>query len=68
MLQHFPGLAMYPTRHCVTGSMKRVYDYHRYPISEDLLLGLGRGLGFVYFHQGHRSLLRWQGQLRQSEG
>jgi hypothetical protein len=50
MLRHFPGFAMYPTRHCVTGSLKRVYDYHRYPISEDLLLGLGRGLGFVYFH------------------
>ena len=50
MLRPFPGFATYPTHHCVTGSLKRVYDYHRYPISEDLLLGLGRGLGFVYFH------------------
>ncbi len=50
MLQPFPGFATYPTHHCVTGSLKHVYDYHGYPISEDLLLGLGRGLGFVYFH------------------
>ena len=45
-----PGFATYPTHHCVTGSLKHIYDYHGYPISEDLLLGLGRGLGFVYFH------------------
>jgi hypothetical protein len=50
MLRPFPGFATYPAHHCVTGSLKRVYDYHGYPVSEDLLLGLGRGLGFVYFH------------------
>jgi hypothetical protein len=50
MLRPFPGFATYPTHHCVTGSLKHVYDYHGYPVSEDLLLGLGRGLGFVYFH------------------
>ncbi len=49
-LRAFPGFAVYPTHHCVTGSLKHIYDYHGYPISEDLLLGLGRGLGFVYFH------------------
>jgi hypothetical protein len=49
-LQPFPGFERYATHHCVTGSVKHVYDYHDYPISEDLLLGLGRGLGFMYFH------------------
>lgn len=49
-LQPFPGFEAYPTHHCVTGSLKHVYDYHGYPVSEDLLLGLGRGIGFVYFH------------------
>jgi hypothetical protein len=49
-LQPFPRFATYPTHHCVTGSLKHVYDHHGYQISEDLLLGLGRGLGFVYFH------------------
>ena len=50
MLRPLPGFATYPTHHCVTGSLKHVYDYHGFPVSEDLLLGLGRGLGFVYFH------------------
>jgi uncharacterized protein DUF4872/butirosin biosynthesis protein H-like len=50
MLRPLPGFATYPTHHCVTGSLKHVYDYHGFGVSEDLLLGLGRGLGFVYFH------------------
>jgi uncharacterized protein DUF4872/butirosin biosynthesis protein H-like len=46
----FAGFGSYPTHHCVTGSLKHVYDFHGYPISEELLFGLGAGLGFVYFH------------------
>jgi hypothetical protein len=30
--------------------MRHVYEFHKYPISEDLLLGLGAGVGFVYWH------------------
>ncbi|MCJ7781675.1 MAG: BtrH N-terminal domain-containing protein [Acidimicrobiia bacterium] len=49
-LQPFAGFETYSTHHCVTGSLKHIYDSHGYPISEDLLLGLGEGIGFVYFH------------------
>lgn len=49
-LRPFPAFATYPTQHCVTGSLKHIYDHHGHPISEEMLLGLGRGLGFVYFH------------------
>jgi hypothetical protein len=51
-LRPLPGFAGFPTQHCVTGSLRHVYQHHGYPISEDLLLGLGRGVGFVYFHIG----------------
>ncbi len=51
-LDAFPGFEAFPTHHCVTGSLRHIYEHHGYPISEDLLLGLGRGLGFVYFHIG----------------
>jgi hypothetical protein len=30
--------------------MRHVYDFHGYPISEDMLLGLGAGVGFIYWH------------------
>jgi hypothetical protein len=46
----FPEFDSYPTHHCVTGSLKHIYDFHGYRISEELLFGLGAGLGFVYFH------------------
>jgi hypothetical protein len=51
-LQPFPSIEVFPAHHCVTGSLRRIYQHHGFPISEDLLLGLGRGLGFVYFHIG----------------
>jgi hypothetical protein len=39
------------THHCITGSMRHVFLYNEHPISEDLLLGLGAGVGFMYWHQ-----------------
>lgn len=47
-LGHFQPLK---THHCITGSMRNVYEYHGVSISEDMLLGLGAGVGFVYWHQ-----------------
>lgn len=50
VLGPLPGFKSLETHHCVTGSMRHVYEYHGCPISEDLLLGLGAGIGFVYWH------------------
>jgi hypothetical protein len=30
--------------------MRHIYQFNKYPITEDLLLGLGAGVGFVYWH------------------
>lgn len=30
--------------------MRHIYEFHGFPISEELLLGLGAGVGFVYWH------------------
>jgi hypothetical protein len=49
-LKSFAGFRSLETHHCVTGSMLHIYDFHRHPISEDMLLGLGAGLGFIYWH------------------
>ncbi len=49
-LSALPGFKSLETHHCVTGSMRHIYEYHGCPISEDMLLGLGAGLGFVYWH------------------
>ena len=49
-LQPIEGFQALKTHHCVTGSMRHIYEFHDYPISEDLLLGVGAGVGFVYWH------------------
>jgi hypothetical protein len=49
-LQPLKGFQPLRTHHCVTGSMRHIYEFNNYPISEDLLLGLGAGVGFVYWH------------------
>ena len=35
--------------HCQTNSLAKIFHYHNCPLSEDLLLGLGGGMGFIYW-------------------
>lgn len=49
-VQPLPGFKHFMTDHCVTGSMRHIYEFNGYAISEDLLLGLGEGVCFGYFH------------------
>ncbi len=44
------GFKSLEAHHCVTGSMRHIYAYHGHDVSEDLLLGIGGGVGFVYWH------------------
>ena len=46
----FPGVEPFPTHHCITGSLRRSYEAAGIPITEELLLGLGAGVGFAYWH------------------
>lgn len=50
-----PAFKHFETLHCVTGSMRHVYAWAGHDLSEELLLGLGEGVGFAYF--------RFKGQL-----
>ena len=49
-VQSLPGFKTYKTHHCVTGSMLHVYHFNSHQLSEDMLLGLGAGVGFFYWH------------------
>jgi len=37
--------------HCQTNSLAKMFYYHECPLSEDMILGLGAGMGFIYWHQ-----------------
>jgi len=49
-LEPLEGFKSLRTHHCVTGSMRHVYVYNDHDISEDMLLGLGAGVSFSYWH------------------
>jgi hypothetical protein len=49
------GLEALDGCNCLTASFRKICAFHHYPISEELLFGLGAGIGFVYWRQ--------QGQL-----
>jgi hypothetical protein len=49
-VQALPGFRHFPTHHCVTGSMRHVYAHAGCDVSEELLLGLGAGVSFSYWH------------------
>ena len=49
-LEALPGFRALTTHHCVTGSMRHIYVYNNHPTSEEMLLGLGAGVGFIYWH------------------
>ncbi|HVP16957.1 MAG TPA: BtrH N-terminal domain-containing protein [candidate division Zixibacteria bacterium] len=36
--------------HCQTNSLAKIFHHSRNPVSEDTLLGLGAGMGFIYWH------------------
>ena len=49
-MQPFPGFKHFTSHHCVTGSLRHIYEFYGFPISEEMLLGLGEGVGFIYWH------------------
>jgi hypothetical protein len=57
-LAPIPNFQHFPTHHCVTGSMRHVYAHNGNDLSEELLLGIGAGVGFCYFHFKGQELAR----------
>ncbi len=44
------GFKPFVGKHCETTALKRVLDYHGLSLSEEMLLGLGGGIGFIYWY------------------
>lgn len=38
-------------KHCITNSLKQIFYYHGIEMSEEMMLGLGSGLSFLYLNQ-----------------
>ena len=46
----FLGFKQFIGKHCETSALKRVLDQHELSLSEEMLLGLGGGVGFIYWY------------------
>lgn len=38
-------------KHCITNSLKQIFSYSGYPLSEEMMFGLASGLSFLYLNQ-----------------
>jgi hypothetical protein len=66
-LKALEGFRSLETHHCVTGSMRHVYVFNDHNVSEEMLLGLGGGVSFIYWHQkGTAPFLGGRGSPRPS--
>lgn len=50
-MKTIPGFEFLHTHHCVTGSMLHIFRFNQSPVSEEMLLGLGSGVGFIFWQQ-----------------
>lgn len=37
-------------KHCITNALKQVFEYYDYPLTEEMIFGIGSGLSFVYIN------------------
>lgn len=49
-IKSFKGFKSLETHHCITGSMRHIFEFNQCSVSEEMLLGLGEGVGFIYWH------------------
>jgi hypothetical protein len=45
-----PDFSLFGGKHCETSSLMKVLRYHGHTFSEEMLLGIGGGVGFIYWH------------------
>lgn len=44
-------------KHCITNSLKQIFSYYGYPLSEEMMFGLASGLSFLYLNQSSSPMI-----------
>lgn len=44
-------------KHCITNSLKQIFSYYGYPMSEEMIFGIASGLSFLYINQSHSPMV-----------
>lgn len=48
-IEAFPNCPALDGCHCITSSLAKIFHHGGHPLSEEMLLGLGAGMGFIYW-------------------
>jgi hypothetical protein len=48
-VEPLPGFVALEGCHCISSSLARIFHQSEHPLSEEMILGLGAGMGFVYW-------------------
>jgi hypothetical protein len=65
IIKPFPRCPALDGYHCQTNSLAKIFYHHGYNLSEDMLLGLGSGMGFIYwFTKGNNPFVGGRGNLK----
>jgi hypothetical protein len=49
MIEPFENCPSLDGYHCQTNSLAKIFHHYGHPLSEDMILGLGAGMGFIYW-------------------
>jgi len=54
-------------KHCITNSLKQVFNYYGHPLSEEMLFGIGEGLDFTYIGLANAPMVSGRSKIREFE-
>jgi len=58
---HCPALDGY---HCQTNSLAKIFYFHQVPLSEEMILGLGAGMGFIHWQMKGMVFIGGRGNVK----
>lgn len=53
--------------HCITAALKQIFTYYGYPLSEEMMFGLGEGLDFTYINLSHSPMVSGRSKIIEFE-
>ena len=54
-------------KHCLTNSLRQVFNFYGHPLSEEMLFGLGEGLDFTYINLAHSPMVSGRSKVLELE-
>ncbi len=44
-------------KHCISNALRQVFNYYKYPLSEEMIFGIASGISFLYLNQAHSPMV-----------